>query len=82
MGRTGRWPVIRCRQAAGSSATTTWYDDPNDIYPHEHRRELRAARVFAAWVNHDVSRANNTLDMIEGDGEQAALRHSRSTSAR
>jgi hypothetical protein len=27
-------------------------DDPNDIYPHEHRRELRANRVFAAWINH------------------------------
>ena len=50
-------------------------DDPNDIYPHEHRRELRAARVFAAWVNHDDSRANNTLDMLEGDGDQSAVRH-------
>ena len=25
-------------------------DDPNDIYPHEHRREIRANRVFAAWI--------------------------------
>jgi hypothetical protein len=50
-------------------------DDPNDIYPHEHRRELRGARVFAAWVNHDDSRANNTLDMLEGDGGTAAVRH-------
>lgn len=53
----------------------TRWDDPNDIHPHEHRRELRGARVFAAWVNHDDSRANNTLDMLEGDGTTAAIRH-------
>lgn len=39
-------------------------DDPNDIYAHEHRRELRANRVFAAWLNHDDSRGVNTLDML------------------
>jgi hypothetical protein len=39
-------------------------DDPNDIVPHEHRRELRGNRVFAAWVNHDDSRAGNSLDML------------------
>jgi hypothetical protein len=44
-------------------------DDPNDIFPHEHRRELRGLRVFAAWLNHDDSRAINSLDMlVEQDG--------------
>ena len=51
-------------------------DDPNDIYPHEHRRELRANRVFAAWLNHDDSRAPNTLDMRLGtDGRKWILHH-------
>ena len=51
-------------------------DDPNDIHPHEHRRELRANRVFAAWLNHDDSRGINSLDMLESpQGGPAFLRH-------
>ncbi len=37
-------------------------DDPNDIFPHEDRRELRGLRLFAAWMNHDDTRAHNTQD--------------------
>jgi hypothetical protein len=43
-------------------------DDPNDTVPHEHRRDLRGMRVFAAWLGHDDSRAINSLDMIVDDG--------------
>ena len=50
-------------------------DDPNDIHPHEHRRELRANRVFAAWLNHDDSRGINTLDMLEGATGRQFIRH-------
>ena len=39
-------------------------DDPNDIVPHEHRRDLRGLRVFAAWVNHNDSKSLNSLDML------------------
>ncbi len=79
-GADGSYRALASRFAPGRPVGQFRYygtraDDPNDIYPHEHRRELRAARVFAAWVNHDDSRANNTLDMLEGDGAQSAVRH-------
>jgi hypothetical protein len=45
-------------------------DDPNDIIPHEDRRELRALRLFAAWTNHDDTRAHNSQDVwVEQDGK-------------
>jgi hypothetical protein len=50
-------------------------DDPNDIHPHEHRRELRANRVFSAWLNHDDSRGLNSLDMLETNGARRFIRH-------
>lgn len=50
-------------------------DDPNDIYPHEHRRELRGSRVFAAWLNHDDSRAINTMVMRHVEGDRGYLKY-------
>jgi hypothetical protein len=50
-------------------------DDPNDIHPHEHRRELRGMVVFAAWLNHDDSRSINTFDALVKDGKRAYVRH-------
>jgi hypothetical protein len=50
-------------------------DDPNDIHPHEHRRELRGNRVFSAWLNHDDSRGINSLDMLEEADGRRFIRH-------
>ncbi len=50
-------------------------DDPNDVVPHEHRRDLRALRVFGAWTNLTDLKAANTLDTLVSrerpDGRQA-----------
>ena len=50
-------------------------DDPNDVVPHEHRRELRALRVFAAWTNHVDSKAINSLDTLVTENGKAVVRH-------
>jgi hypothetical protein len=50
-------------------------DDPNDIFPHEHRRELRGLRVFAAWLNHDDSGSTNSLDTLVQLNGRKIVRH-------
>jgi hypothetical protein len=50
-------------------------DDPNDVIPHEHRRELRGLMVFCAWLDHDDSRAINTLDMLVEQNGTRFLKH-------
>ncbi|MFC1716860.1 hypothetical protein ACFL6S_24550 [Candidatus Poribacteria bacterium] len=43
-------------------------DDPNDVIPHEHRRELRGLQVVSAWLNHYDTKANNSLDVYVEEG--------------
>jgi hypothetical protein len=50
-------------------------DDPNDNVPHEHRRELRGLRVFAAWLNHVDAKPGNSLDTLIHDGSRVIVRH-------
>ena len=50
-------------------------DDPNDIVPHEHRRELRALRVFGAWTNLTDLKAANTLDTVITEDGKTRVRH-------
>jgi hypothetical protein len=50
-------------------------DDPNDVIPHEHRRELRGLRVFSAWVNHTDAKAINSLDTLVTENGRSLVRH-------
>jgi hypothetical protein len=50
-------------------------DDPNDVVPHEHRRELRALRVFGAWTNLTDLKAANTIDTLLPENGRMLVKH-------
>ncbi len=52
-------------------------DDPNDAFDHEDRRDLRGARLMAAWTQHFDAREQNTLStfMKTDDGELGWVEH-------
>jgi hypothetical protein len=50
-------------------------DDPNDVVPHEDRREQRGLRLFSAWLNHDDTRAQNTIDSWVEENGRHHVRH-------
>ena len=76
----GRIRVIASKYIEGTPIGPFRYygtrsDDANDVIPHEHRRELRGLRLFAAWTNHDDTRAQNTqASWVAADG-QHHIRH-------
>ncbi len=50
-------------------------DDPNDIVPHEHRRELRGYFVFAAWLNHVDAKGINSLASLVTENGRSFIRN-------
>jgi len=76
----GTTPVIASRRIPGIPLGHFKYygtrsDDPNDIFPHQNRRELRGLRVFSAWLNHDDSRSINSLDVYVGELGEGSVKH-------
>jgi hypothetical protein len=77
----GRYRAVAARALPGRVVGGFEYhgtrsDDPNDIVPHEHRRELRALKVFGAWTNLVDMKAGNTLDVVvPGPDGRFVVRH-------
>jgi hypothetical protein len=63
------------RPVEGFKYEGTRSDDPNDVIPHENRRELRALRVVGAWVNHTDAKALNSLDTVLSENGRTFVRH-------
>ena len=80
VGPDGRYRTIASKFLPGKPVGTYRYygtrpDDPNDVFPHEHRRELRGLRVFSAWLNHDDSRSINSFDSLINENGRQYIRH-------
>lgn len=67
--------LLKGKPKGGFPAEGVRKDDPNDVIPHEHRRELRGLRVFAAWLDHTDMKEDNALDMYVTEGGRRFLRH-------
>jgi len=76
----GSYRVVASKAVSGKPVGPFLYegtrsDDPNDVVPHEHRRELRGLRVFSAWTNHVDSKAVNSLDTLVTENGRQVVRH-------
>lgn len=60
-GMASRWVVGR--PLGGHPAEGVRGDDPNDLIPHELRRDLRGAYAMFAWLDHVDLQESNFLDM-------------------
>jgi hypothetical protein len=75
----GSYRVIASKAAPGRPVGRirfdgTREDDPNDIVPHEHRRELRGYQVFAAWLNHVDAKGINSIATLVTEGGRSFIR--------
>ena len=76
----GTYRVIAGRMLPGKILGSFMYagtrpDDPNDLVPHQHRRELRALRVFGAWTNLTDLKAANTIDSLITEDGKTRVKH-------
>ncbi|PIR16928.1 MAG: hypothetical protein COV46_06395 [Deltaproteobacteria bacterium CG11_big_fil_rev_8_21_14_0_20_49_13] len=68
----GRYRALAVRIPKGTQLGYFEYqgkrkDDPNDLIPHEHRRELRGLRIFSAFLNNKSVSVKNNLDIYDNE---------------
>src|SRR5262249_53638313 len=78
--RDGGYRALSSKQLEGKPVGEFLYygtrsDDPNDVIPHEDRRELRGMVVFAAWIDRVDAKAGNTLDTLVQENGKMLIRH-------
>ena len=78
--KDGSYRIVLSEAIAGKILEGFMYegtrpDDPNDVIPHENRRELRGLRVFSAWVNHTDAKAINSLDTVITENGRGRIVH-------
>jgi hypothetical protein len=76
----GRFLAVASRFIPGTTIGAFRYegvrkDDPNDVIPHQDRRELRAARLLAAWIGRFDTRDQNSLDTLIEEQGRRYVRH-------
>jgi hypothetical protein len=76
----GRYRCMASRFLSGKPLGSFDYqgrrkDDPDDLVPHERRRELRGLWTVAAWLNHADCHAANSLDMWVNENGRSFVRH-------
>ena len=76
----GTYRVVAGRQLPGRILGPFMYagtrpDDPNDLVPHQNRRELRALRVFGAWTSLTDMKVANTIDSVIEENGKSIIKH-------
>ena len=63
------------RPVGGHAREGVREDDPNDLVPHELRRELRGAHPIFAWLDHSDIKQDNTVDTWVADPEDPSVHY-------
>ncbi|MBA3465572.1 MAG: hypothetical protein H0T46_36915 [Deltaproteobacteria bacterium] len=66
---------IKGKPIGGTPRLGVRRDDPNDLIPHELRRDLRGQAAFFAWLSHVDFKEDNTLDAWQEDPSQKGVHY-------